>query len=185
MLKKKLVQVTAAAMAATMLFSVPAMAKKNFFSFNVKTSVNDGEAFSAGNPKNDAERQAYVVTQDSNIISTDAFYYAVFNYPKDTARYQYAYHTKMSSRTGTVEQVKSILDEIGVEVSKPRVYSLTYEKLEENTDYSQTDPNGNAPHQWTKEDAAYAIVFKIFYGNETKTGNSTGNYGKTRNFNFG
>lgn len=57
MLKKKLVQVTAA-MAATMLFSVPAMAKKNFFSFNVKTSVNDGEAFSAGNPKNDAERQA-------------------------------------------------------------------------------------------------------------------------------
>ena len=102
MLKKKLVQVTAAAMAATMLFSVPAMAKKNFFSFNVKTSVNDGEAFSAGNPKNDAERQAYVVTQDSNIISTDAFYYAVFNYPKDTARYQYAYHTKMSSRTGTV-----------------------------------------------------------------------------------
>lgn len=41
MLKKKLVQVTAAAMAATMLFSVPAMAKKNFFSFNVKTSVND------------------------------------------------------------------------------------------------------------------------------------------------
>lgn len=101
MLKKKLVQVTAA-MAATMLFSVPAMAKKNFFSFNVKTSVNDGEAFSAGNPKNDAERQAYVVTQDSNIISTDAFYYAVFNYPKDTARYQYAYHTKMSSRTGTV-----------------------------------------------------------------------------------
>ncbi len=51
MLKKKLVQVTAAAMAATMLFSVPAMAKKNFFSFNVKTSVNDGEAFSAGNPK--------------------------------------------------------------------------------------------------------------------------------------
>ena len=44
------------------LFSVPAMAKKNFFSFNVKTSVNDGEAFSAGNPKNDAERQAYVVT---------------------------------------------------------------------------------------------------------------------------
>lgn len=58
MLKKKLVQVTAAAMAATMLFSVPAMAKKNFFSFNVKTSVNDGEAFSAGNPKNDAERQA-------------------------------------------------------------------------------------------------------------------------------
>lgn len=55
MLKKKLVQVTAA-MAATMLFSVPAMAKKNFFSFNVKTSVNDGEAFSAGNPKNDAER---------------------------------------------------------------------------------------------------------------------------------
>ena len=86
MLKKKLVQVTAAAMAATMLFSVPAMAKKNFFSFNVKTSVNDGEAFSAGNPKNDAERQAYVVTQDSNIISTDAFYYAVFNYPKDTAR---------------------------------------------------------------------------------------------------
>ena len=101
MLKKKLVQVTAAAMAATMLFSVPAMAKKNFFSFNVKTSVNDGEAFS-GNPKNDAERQAYVVTQDSNIISTDAFYYAVFNYPKDTARYQYAYHTKMSSRTGTV-----------------------------------------------------------------------------------
>ena len=73
MLKKKLVQVTAAAMAATMLFSVPAMAKKNFFSFNVKTSVNDGEAFSAGNPKNDAERQAYVVTQDSNIISTDAF----------------------------------------------------------------------------------------------------------------
>ncbi len=36
--KKKLVQVTAAAMAATMLFSVPAMAKKNFFSFNVKTS---------------------------------------------------------------------------------------------------------------------------------------------------
>ena len=34
--------------------------------------------------------------------STDAFYYAVFNYPKDTARYQYAYHTKMSSRTGTV-----------------------------------------------------------------------------------
>ena len=101
MLKKKLVQVTAA-MAATMLFSVPAMAKKNFFSFNVKTSVNDGEAFSAGNHKNDAERQAYVVTQDSNIISTDAFYYAVFNYPKDTARYQYAYHTKMSSRTGTV-----------------------------------------------------------------------------------
>lgn len=76
--------------------------KENFFSFNVKTSVNDGEAFSAGNPKNDAERQAYVVTQDSNIISTDAFYYAVFNYPKDTARYQYAYHTKMSSRTGTV-----------------------------------------------------------------------------------
>lgn len=59
-----------------------------------------------------------------------------------------------------IEQVKSILDEIGVEVSKPRVYSLTYEKLEENTDYSQTDPNGNAPHQWTKEDAAYAIVFK-------------------------
>lgn len=58
-------------LAATMLFSVPAMAKKNFFSFNVKTSVNDGEAFSAGNPKNDAERQAYVVTQDSNIISTD------------------------------------------------------------------------------------------------------------------
>ena len=56
--------------------------------------------------------------------------------------------------------MKSILDEIGVEVSKPRVYSLTYEKLEENTDYSQTDPNGNAPHQWTKEDAAYAIVFK-------------------------
>ena len=35
MLKKKLVQVTAAAMAATMLFSVPAMAKKNFFSFNM------------------------------------------------------------------------------------------------------------------------------------------------------
>lgn len=73
MLKKKLVQVTAAAMAATMLFSVPAMAKKNFFSFNVKTSVNDGEAFSAGNPKNDAERQAYVVTQDSNIIAQMRF----------------------------------------------------------------------------------------------------------------
>ena len=63
-------------------------------------------------------------------------------------------------KEAAIEQVKSILDEIGVEVSKPRVYSLTYEKLEENTDYSQTDPNGNAPHQWTKEDAAYAIVFK-------------------------
>lgn len=102
MFKKKLVQITAAAMAATMLCSVPAMAQKKFFSFNVKTSVNNGEAFSAGNPKNDNEAQAYVVTQDSNIISADKFYYAVFNYPKDESRYQYAYHTIMSSKTGTV-----------------------------------------------------------------------------------
>ena len=101
-LKKKLVQVTAATLAAAMLFTVPTMAQKKFFSFDVKTSVNDGEDFSAGNPKNDGETQAYVVTQDSNITSVDEFYYAVFNYPKDESRYQYAYHTKMSSRTGTV-----------------------------------------------------------------------------------
>ncbi len=105
MLKKKLVQVTAVAMAATMLFSVPAMAQKKFFSFDVKPSVNDGEAFSAGNPKNDAEAKAYVVTQDSNISSVDKFYYAVFNYPKDEARYQYAYHTQMTSKTGQVTPV--------------------------------------------------------------------------------
>ncbi len=59
-----------------------------------------------------------------------------------------------------IEQIKGILQNIGVEVSDPNVYSLTYEKLEKNTDYSQTDPNGNAPHKWSEEDAAYAIAFK-------------------------
>lgn len=63
-------------------------------------------------------------------------------------------------KQNAIEQVKGILQNIGVEVSEPRVYSLTYERLEENTDYSQTDPNGNAPHQWSKEDAVYAIAFK-------------------------
>jgi len=59
-----------------------------------------------------------------------------------------------------IEQMKGILQDIKVEVSDPIVYSLTYEKLEENTDYSQTDSNGNAPHKWSEEDAAYAIAFK-------------------------
>lgn len=59
-----------------------------------------------------------------------------------------------------IKQVKGILQNIGVEVSEPRVYALTYEKLEENTDYSQIDPNGNPPHQWSEEDAVYAIAFK-------------------------
>lgn len=63
-------------------------------------------------------------------------------------------------KQNAIEQVKEILQNIGVEVSEPRVYALTYEKLEENTDYSQIDPNGNPPHQWSEEDAVYAIAFK-------------------------
>lgn len=59
-----------------------------------------------------------------------------------------------------IEQVKHIVQNIGIEVSEPIVYALTYERLEENTDYSQIDPNGNSPHQWIEEDAVYAIAFK-------------------------
>lgn len=63
------------------------------------------------------------------------------------------------SKLEAIEQVKEILKEIGVDVSEPRVYALTYERLEENTDYSQTDPDGNLPHKWSEEDSVYAIAF--------------------------
>lgn len=59
-----------------------------------------------------------------------------------------------------IEQMEKILQNVGIQVSEPRVYSLTCEKLEENTDYSQTDPDGNPPHHWDEEDAAYAIVYQ-------------------------
>lgn len=59
-----------------------------------------------------------------------------------------------------IKQVTEIVEKLEIEVSEPRVYAMTYERLEADTDYSQTDPNGNPPHRWTETDAVYAVVFQ-------------------------
>lgn len=64
------------------------------------------------------------------------------------------------SKEDAILEVKGIVEKLGIEVSEPKVYSLTYEKLEANTDYTQLDPNGNEPHKWGEEDAVYAVAFK-------------------------
>lgn len=47
------------------------------FSFSVNPSVNDGVAYSAPNPKDDNEQNAYIYTTNHNIMDVDLFYYNV------------------------------------------------------------------------------------------------------------
>jgi hypothetical protein len=57
------------------LGSTAAFAQDRNFSFSV-TPSNDS-AFSAPNPKDDNEQRAYIVTQTTNLIAADEFYYTV------------------------------------------------------------------------------------------------------------
>jgi hypothetical protein len=57
--------------------SPSAFAANKNFSFSVNPSVNGGVAFSAPNPKDDNEQNAYIYTQRHNIYSDGVFWYAV------------------------------------------------------------------------------------------------------------
>lgn len=55
----------------------PAFAANKGFSFSVVPDQNSGIAYSAPNPKDDNEQNAYIYTQEHNIIDSDLFYYNV------------------------------------------------------------------------------------------------------------
>ncbi len=58
---------------------------KKGFSFSVNPSVNSGVAYSAPNPKDDNEQNAYIYTTNHNIVDSDRFYYNVRLYPSTSA----------------------------------------------------------------------------------------------------
>ncbi|WP_043934330.1 hypothetical protein [Bacillus sp. EB01] len=76
-MKKKLISGILATAFAFSLFAPTGFAAKKNISFSVNPSVNNGVAFSAPNPKDDNEQNAYIYTTNHNIIDTDLFYYNV------------------------------------------------------------------------------------------------------------
>ncbi|HLU23617.1 MAG TPA: hypothetical protein VKZ77_14230 [Bacillaceae bacterium] len=72
---------------ATLLFILApsAFAAKKSFSFSVNPSINNGKAYSAPNPKDDSEQNAYIYTTNHNILDIDTFWYNVRGYASPNA----------------------------------------------------------------------------------------------------
>ncbi len=74
--KKKIFKTLGLTMAAAMLMATPAMAKFTSYHFEVDMEYGNEEHTDVVEKDNDRNR-AYVVVDDSNIVSTDRFYMSV------------------------------------------------------------------------------------------------------------
>lgn len=76
-MRKKLITFAFIFASALTILTPSAFAAKKNFSFSVTPSTNNGTAYSAPNPKDDNEQNAYIYTTNHNIISSDKFFYRV------------------------------------------------------------------------------------------------------------
>jgi hypothetical protein len=80
-MKKKTVLVLLFVALLISVCSMTAFAQNKTFSFSLTTIGQGDAAWSAPNPKDDTEQRAYINVTDSNIISSDLFYFAVRTSP--------------------------------------------------------------------------------------------------------
>lgn len=98
-LGKKLLSVLMVSAMAVSLYSIPAYAQKNYFSFAI--SMQNNVAFTSSNPKDDSESNAYVRTQSGNIVQNDSFWMGVYNNPINNSQYKYTGEYKITSNNAT------------------------------------------------------------------------------------
>lgn len=97
-LGKKLLSALMVSAMAISLYSVPAYAQNRGYSFAV--SMQNNIAFTAANPKDDNEGNAYVYTQSGNIVQNDSFWMGVHSNPINNSQYNYTGDYKITSNNG-------------------------------------------------------------------------------------